>query len=127
MSAGQNERELAREASILQWAKPDLEILSPISVTGFRAIYEPAFLAGRASLREEVEAYREALKFYGDFKNWRSVTIEDHNRRFCILTGADLEYFENESQNSFCGKTAREVLARFSATDGGSDAPERAE
>ena len=69
-----------------------------------------SFRFERDQLRSQLAVARKALEFYGDKANWKSVTIEDTNRRFCIFTGADLEYFINEDRNSFCGKRAREAL-----------------
>lgn len=57
-----------------------------------------------------VERYEKALEFYADLKNWRTVTVSNKNQRFCIMTGADLEYFQEPNQDSYCGKRAREAL-----------------
>lgn len=57
-----------------------------------------------------VERYEKALEFYANLKNWRTVTVSNKNQRFCIMTGADLEYFQEPNQDSYCGKRAREAL-----------------
>lgn len=57
-----------------------------------------------------VERYEKALEFYADLKNWRTVTVSNKNQRFCIMTGADLEYFQEPNQDSYCGKRARKAL-----------------
>lgn len=64
-------------------------------------------------LQAQLSAAIEALEFYADKGSWNSVTVEDTNRRFCILSGSDLEYFEQENQNSYCGKRARKTLAKL--------------
>lgn len=73
------------------------------------------FLAGYAAGEQsaQVRGLLEALEFYASLKNWRTVTISSRNQRFCILTGADLEYFQEPNQDSYCGKRAREALAKF--------------
>lgn len=55
----------------------------------------------------------EALEFYGDKRSWKTVTISNHNQRFCIMQGSDLEYFQEPNQDSYCGKRAREVLRKI--------------
>lgn len=55
----------------------------------------------------------EIIHFYAEPSNWKSVTIEDTHRRFCIFTGSDLEYFQDDNQNSFCGRKARDFLKRL--------------
>lgn len=63
-------------------------------------------------LLEVIEVLAGACEFYGDKGNWKSVTVEDRNKRFCIMIGADLEYFEHENQNSYCGKRSRQALTQ---------------
>ncbi len=73
---------------------------------------EESFFKQRNELQADLAVAVEALEFYGTKTHWKSVTIEDTNRKFCILS-TDLEYFQNESQNSFCGKRAREALSKI--------------
>lgn len=79
--------------------------------------------ASRAAFDAALKAVRykevyEALEYYADKSTWKSVTIEDTNRRFCICTGADIEYFQHDSQNSYCGKRARQIIAQLPKPEG---------
>lgn len=64
-------------------------------------------------LREALALAVKGLEFYAHKDSWKSVTVEDTNRRFCIMSGYDLEYFGNENRNSYGGKLARTTLAQI--------------
>lgn len=57
-----------------------------------------------------IQRLREALEFYGNKESWKTVTVSNHNQIFCIMM-ADLEYFEEPNQDSYCGRMARWALA----------------
>ena len=68
------------------------------------------------SLRESLKFAVDALEFYGDKLHWKSVTVEDTNRRFCIMF-IDGEY-DRDTLHTYCGKMARQSLATIKAKHG---------
>ncbi len=61
------------------------------------------------ALKAENQRLREVLEFYGNLETWETDNIWSTNRKFCIMTTKDMEYFK-ELQDSYCGKRARQAL-----------------
>lgn len=78
--------------------------------------HRDSFLAGATAARSIYEAERAemigALEFYANKSNWKSVTVEDTNRRFCIMF-LDGEY-DRDTLHTYCGRRARAALSKVS-------------